>query len=292
MKKLVCLFSAALLVLAGCSDAATKVSDGKDALATIGKTTITKQDIYEGLLSRVASSEIINRATSFICEKEVPITDEITENAKKTMEQFKTYVGEDKWNDFITSMGYENEEAYFNDRVLVSAQAEVIPTKYIDEQFDTLKEKYQPRKVEILQTSDGSTAAAAQEEAAAGASIKDLVEKYKDKVSTTTFKGEPQVITNQSLPESVWENIVKVTEDNTLVTPYQYKADLSTFYVIKVTQVDVEQEEAKEAIASVKTITDDAYAYFLNKYNFRVYDIDLYTSIKAQKPSYLVQDAE
>ncbi len=119
--------------------------------------------------------------------------------------------------------------------------------------------------------------------------IQDAVNQY-DAV-TTTYDGSEQILTNASgLGSSIWENIMAVTEDNTVLTPYQYSSDLSNFYVIEVVSVDVPLEEAQSTIEGLSTISDDAFAYYLKKYNFTVYDIDLYNGIKSQKASYIVQD--
>ena len=53
---------------------------------------------------------------------------------------------------------------------------------------------------------------------------------------------------------------------------------------------NVSKEDASSAIYEIKTIDDQAFAYFLEKYGFVVYDIDLYNGIKSQAPVYLVQD--
>ena len=161
---------------------------------------------------------------------------------------------------------------------------------YITDNYDEIKENYQIRKLRIFQTTDSNIAAEVQEKVKNGElTIEEAVNQY-DSV-TTTYDGSEQILTNASgLGSDIWENIMAVTEDNTLLDLYQYSSDLSNFYVIEVVSVDVPLEEAQSTIEGLSTIADDAFAYYLDKYNFTVYDIDLYNGIQSQKASYIVQD--
>lgn len=291
MKKLLTVCAFALLVtLSGCKDATTSLSDGNDALITVGNTTITKNDVYTGLKSENGVTAIISKLTAYIVDQEVPVTDEMMSEAESTMQSFKDTVGEENWSTFLSSMGYENEQQYLEERALLSVRASQLTSKYITDNYDDIKENYQIRKLRIFQTTDSSIAAEVQEKVKNGElTIEEAVNQY-DSV-TTTYDGSEQILTNASgLGSDIWENIMAVTEDNTLLDLYQYSSDLSNFYVIEVVSVDVPLEEAQSTIEGLSTIADDAFAYYLKKYNFTVYDIDLYNGIQSQKPSYIVQD--
>ncbi|WP_273402100.1 hypothetical protein [Traorella massiliensis] len=291
MKKLLTVCAFALLVtLSGCKDATTSLSDGNDALITVGNTTITKNDVYTGLKSENGVTAIISKLTAYIVDQEVPVTDEMMSEAQSTMQSFKDTVGEENWSTFLSSMGYENEQQYLEERALLSVRASQLTSKYITDNYDEIKENYQIRKLRIFQTTDSSIAAEVQEKVKNGElTIEEAVNQY-DSV-TTTYDGSEQILTNASgLGSDIWENIMAVTEDNTLLDLYQYSSDLSNFYVIEVVSVDVPLEEAQSTIEGLSTIADDAFAYYLKKYNFTVYDIDLYNGIQSQEPSYIVQD--
>ncbi len=291
MKKIVSLCCLALLVtLSGCKDAQAGLSDGKEALITVGKTTITKNEVFDSLKSQNGITSIISKATAFIVDKEVPVTDEMMKEASETTNEFKLTLGEDKWDSFLTAMGYDNEQQYIEERALLAVRAARLSTKYIEDNYDAVKETYQVRKVQIFQTSDSKVAGDVQAKVKSGElTIEEAVSQYEG--VTTTYNGKDQIVTNATgLPSSAWESIMKVTEDNTLLDTYQWTSDLKTFYVIKVVQVDVPLEDALSTIENISSISDDAFAFYLDKYGFRVYDIDIYNGIKAQAPSYLVQD--
>lgn len=293
MKKILCLCSLALLVtLTGCKDAVTGVTNGNEALITVGKTEITKNDVYTGLKSENGVTAILSKLTAYISDKEVPLTDEIKKEAKEYVNSLKKSVSEDSWKAFLTSMGYENENQYIEERAVVSIQAQKLTSTYLKDNYDEVKEKYQVRKVQIFQTSDSKVAAEVQEKVKNGElTIEKAVTEYKDSAVTTTFKGTDQIITNAiSLDSDIIANIMEVTEDNTLLKTYQFSSDLSKYYVIKVVDVDVEFADALETLESLSTISDEAFAFYLKKYGFKIYDIDLYNGIESQAPTYIVQE--
>ena len=293
MKKILCLLSFALLItLTGCSDAKTSLTNGDEALITVGKTEITKDEIYSALKSENGVTIILSKLTNFIIDKEVPITDEIKKEAKDYVEQFTKYMGEDTFKTYIKTLGYETVDEYVEGVVISSVRSNKITDKYIDEKYEDLNKEYQFRKVQILQLSDSKIASEIQLAMKEGKlTFEDALVQYKDKLTTSTFTGKEQVISNQvSLDSSIVKNIFAVEEDNTLLGEYQFNAKLDTFYIVKVVSTNVSKEDASSAIYEIQTIDDQAFAYFLEKYGFVVYDIDLYNGIKSQAPVYLVQD--
>lgn len=292
MKKLLATMSslALLLTMSACSDATTSVSNEKEALVTVDKTTITKGEIYESLLANGSVNSIVTMATKYICEKEVPVTDAIKQKADETLDSFRLLFDTDeKWSEFLFSMGYTNEEDYYNDRILLSARSSAIIEKFVETEIASLKAEYKPRKVEVFQTSKEEDAKAALADLQNGASFEDVVTKYNG--ITTSFSGKPQVLTKTSaLPENVWDNILTITTDNTLLPTVQFKVDLSTFYVVRVVETEVSDTEAKAVISTIADVTNDAFVYFLEKYDFTIYDINVYNSFKTQAPDYIVQD--
>lgn len=290
MKKILCCL-ALLFALTGCKDAVSGVTNGEEALITVGKTEITKNDVYTGLKTENGVSSIISKITSYIVEKEVPVTEDIKKEAKEYLAEVKKSVSEANWKAFLETMGYENEQQYIDERVILSIQATELTSTYIDANYDQLKEDYQIRKVQIFETADSKVAGEVQEKVKKGElTIPEAVKAYKDKAVTTTFNGSEQIITNAtSLDSSIIENIMEITEDNTLLDVYQFSADLKKFYVVKVVSVDVKLDEAKDTLLGLSNVADQGFAHYLEKYDFTIYDIDLFNGINAQAPTYIVQ---
>ena len=293
MKKIFSLCALALLItLSGCKDATTSLTDGNEPLITVGKTEITKDEIYTSLKSQNGVTAIISKLSAFITDKEVPITDEIKKEAQESLDSFVKLVGEDTLKTYIKSMGYETLDEYRDNVLVETIRSEKITETYIKNCYDDINEKYQLRKVQILQTSDSAVASEIQEKIKDGSlTFEDALKEYKSKLTTTTFTGKEQIISNTtSLDSSVFKNIVAVTEDNTLLSTYQYNTKIDTFYVVKVLEVNVKAEDGSDALQSISSVGDEAFAYYLEKYGFTVYDIELYNGIKSQAPTYLVQD--
>ena len=291
MKKSAMLCGAALVLgLTACSDATTTVSNENEVLMEVAGTEVTKGDIYVGLKANGAVTELISDVTGYIVEQEVPVTDEIRQEAEDSLNMLKNMIDdEEQWNQFIESTGFESEEEYFNQRVLLAARADALTDVYLDANLEDVKNRYETRVVEIFQTDTEETANQVLEAVKGGMSMTDAVEQYKG--DTSTYTGEPQVVTNESgLPSNVWTNILSITEDNTLLNTVQFKTDLTEYYVIRVVNVNAPDDMAKEALSSISAISDEAFVYYLNKYDFTVYDIDVYNGFEAQNPDYLVQE--
>ncbi|MGN1344298.1 MAG: hypothetical protein ACI4U3_06940 [Traorella sp.] len=294
MKKLLSICCLALLVLCGCKDASTSLTDGNEALITVGKTKITKNDVYDGLKSENGVTAILSKLTAYIVDKEVPVTDELIKEADEYIESFKEYIGEDDFNEFIESMGYDTVEQYRDENVLLSVRSNKIAESYVTNNYEDANEKYQLRKVQILQVTDSKTAAEIQSAIKNNElTFEEALTQYADSLKTTTYTGKEQIITNlASLDSSIIENIMAVETDNTLLDSYQFNSDLTSFYIVKVVKVNIDQEEGKEVLLKLSSISDDAFAFYLKQYGFRVYDIDIYNGIKSQAPTYLVQDSK
>lgn len=291
MKKLLCVCAAALLfTVSGCSDATTSVTDGSTSLITVGGTSITKEDVYTGLKTQGAVNSIINMVTELICDKEIPLTDEIKAEAQSTMDSFKGYVGEENWDAFIKNNGYASEEDYFNQRVVLAARAGHITEKYLEEDWTNVVDVYKPRQVQIFVTDDEEKANQALEAIKGGKDVAEVVEELGG--ITDSYNGSVQTLSSQSgLPANVWGNITKVTENNTVLDEVQYNLDLTAYYVVKVVGTDPEEfkETAIKGLASVTDIQNESFAFYLKKYNFNIYDIDIYNAFKTQAPQYLIQ---
>ena len=93
MKKILCCL-ALLLTLTGCKDAVSGVTNGDEALITVGKTEITKNDVYTGLKTENGVTSIISKITAYVVEKEVPITDEIKKEANEYLAEVKKSISE------------------------------------------------------------------------------------------------------------------------------------------------------------------------------------------------------
>ena len=291
MKKICGLCMAALLVaLSGCSDASTNISDPSTKIVTIGNTTITRGDVYPILKNQGGVSSIISQVTKIICDKEVPVDDEIKKKAEESLATFKSLVGEENWESFIASTGYSSEEEYMNERIIAAAQAEKLVNKYLEQNTDAIFAEYQPRQLQIFATDNEDTAKQALEKIQGGAEVKDVVSELG---GSEEFSGETILMTSAAgLASNVWSKIAEQSEPG-VINEVLNTLTFSTYYVVKVVDVDPNnyKEQAVTTLAQVKDVQNEGFKFFLDKYNFEIYDIDVYNAFKLDYPYYIDEQA-
>lgn len=288
MKKLIAICAAAMMIvpLAGCDDASAKLESANEPVVTIGGKRITKGQLYSSLMTSVGESTAIKNAFQVIEDKEIETTDQMLSDAQSTLSGYKMMYGEDSFNQYLSSAGM-TEDDYINDVILVSTKKNELYKKYIDENFDTVVKNYNPIKATVLTftTSDDANAAVSQLKDGS-ATVADIIKTY-----SLSDSGESQLIT------------IDTTSIDTIALSYLRSASVddgwqvipgsseSTWYVLRLdsnTPVDYRDEFIDWAYQQT-SVQNDATTYWFKKYNFHVYDIDLYNAISSADPSALVQ---
>ncbi|MBR2677494.1 MAG: hypothetical protein IKE28_11370 [Solobacterium sp.] len=278
----------ALILLAGCSDASAKLANGSETVMTVGNQTFSKNDIYQMLVSSAGGDTVYSKAQTFIAEQEVELTDEMKDSAKNTLELYSMMYG-DQFTDYLKSSGL-TEDDYVNTVILPSMQAEKLPEIYINEHFDELVSTYEPIQVIVLSFSsqdDASKAISALKDGSATA-------EEAAASNNSASKGEPEILVNSSMTyDSAVLTVLRSgsVDDGWVEVP---SSDGATFYVVKIVSKNTAdfKDEAVTALGGISTVTNAATDYFFRKYNFHVYDIDVYNQLKSNHPEILIQDSK
>lgn len=301
MKKLISLLCVAMIfMVSGCSDASADISDGNTMIMQVGSEKITKEDIYSITKLNSAATATMTKMTQLILDKEVPVTDAITKKAKEKLEKSKELYGS-SFEETIKNYGYADEEDYYNKTALLTVRKQELAKLYITEQ-DTLS-TFTPIKARVLSFESKDDADDAlyymNDE---DYSYDDIVDDYAE--DDSKYDGSTTVFHSDSgLPATLWEKITNTT-DKGLINEVlsadidSQNADGSTstttsYYIVEIidTTLDNYKDDALDAIASTSsTIVDEAFVSYLGKYEFKIWDIDVYNGIKETKPDYLVQD--
>lgn len=292
-------FAAIMMVsLSGCSDASVDISTGDEVLFSVGNEKITNDDIFRPLFLNYGYNEVSAQVNNVIFEKEVPVTDEITEAAKKSLASTKDGLGEDAFITQIKQSGYKDEDDFYTRAVLPSEQLKALTKKWLNENADEQISIYKPVKARIIACTSEENAKNALEAVQGDTSFEDAASEYG---KTDTYKGD-EIVVNQSsgLPSTVWAKISVVTDKeamiNEVIADTTTNADNPIYYVVKVTNTSAAEDFKEEAIQSIldksTSAQTDAMKHYLAEYDFNVYDIDIYNAYKSSKPDYLVQDAE
>lgn len=273
--------------LTGCSDATTNVTDAKTPIFTIGKEELTNGELYETLVAQGPVSSIINLVTEQLIELEVPVTEEITKKAEEAMAELKEGLG-DQFMDLIKAAGFDNEEDYFNERVMYATRSQELTTVYLTNNFEEASAIYSPRKVNIIEVKTKEDADAALTKLKEGTSFADVAEEYSD---SEVYDGVSEIITKQSGLDATVFTKIKDAKENGLMPEVLANTDSSKFYLVNIEETNPEnfKEDAIKALAATDGVADVAFEFFLKKYNFHIYDINILNAFEEQAPSFVIQ---
>lgn len=284
MKKIATLLLLSL-ILVGCGNKTTTVSNHSDALLKIGSYTLTHGDVYTALLSQKPAESVKFLATQIILNKEVGLTDDIKAKADQQLEDFKTNMGENAQM-FLDYYGYKDFDDYYNQGILPTIQQGILVNTYLTANYDTLAADYQPKKVRIIEVTDASLADKALEDIKAGKDFGSVASAY----STTSYSGSEQLVyTASELPEVIltWMNL----QTTPTLSPVLPDTTNATNYIVQVTVSDVSKIK-DEVIASFEldtTFMDIAIEDAFQRNEFTIYDKLIYDQFAAAYPQYLVK---
>lgn len=294
-KNKIVLVLGAALMLGGCGNATANISHGSDVIGTIGSTSITDGDIYGSLKSSSGYSYALTMIREQIFAREIEVTDEMRQQAQDEYDQYaEQYEAQDTGmtaEEYVIYLGYESVDDYINKVYLPNYEQQALNAKYMEDDNANFLEEYEPVKAQIIQTSDQDTASQALEALNNGDDFADVAEEYND---STTYDGSEQIVTTQSgLPTAVMTKL-NDAEDGTLVNEVIADTTNGYYYVVRLVSKDYEtiKDDIVEALQDNTTLTNDAMVYYLKKYNFTVYDVDIFNALRDSNPEYLVQRPE
>lgn len=287
MKKLNIILCAGLfLALSGCTDASANISDANTTLFKVGNETVTKEDIYTYAKNTLAGDATATLVKASLLDNEVPVTDDMEKEAKKTFDAVKENFGS-KFAEMIKSNGYKDEDSYYKEVTLRNIQTQALTKKYLTEE-DKMSE-YQTIKAQLVIASNEENAKKALSAIQSGTSFEDAAKSYGD---TSYSDGSEKVYSSATgLSSTVWQSIINITEGS-LSTDVIADTENNLYYIVKVTNTNLDdfKEEAIDALSSLSSVSSTSFIYFLEKHDFKVWDIDAYTQLQTSNPSYLVQD--
>lgn len=280
MKKLL-LATCALLLLAGCGDAHAKIKSPNDVLVKVGKTSITKGNVYETMKTQAGSYHVISLSTKAILDAEVEVTEDMKKEANATLEQLRSSYG-DGFATALSNNGYLSEEDFLNNSLLLSKRLSALTDKYIKENAEDLLKQYSPKKIAYVSFSEEETAHLAQLAAKDGQSLQDVATAFKSENA-----GNEQLVNTTTTIDAMIQSYIKTASTNDLsevITGTDGK-----FYIVKIVEADIEKfkEEAITSLSSIAELSSISEKSFYKKYNFSIFDRDTYNSIKAEYPQYL-----
>ncbi|MDH6367776.1 MULTISPECIES: peptidyl-prolyl cis-trans isomerase [unclassified Breznakia] len=288
-KRILTVACASLLLVSGCSNATTQVKDDDKVLIKVGDEEITKGDIYTGLVAQGNITPVQRAMSEILVDKLVKVDDDIKKQADEDLAYYKEMYG-DQWETTYKSYGYKDEEAFYNDVILLNARMNKLTSLYVKDNLAELVKEFKPRKAQVFQVKDEEKAKKALEAAKKkDADFTAIAKEYGDE---GTYNGSEAIYnTNSGLPDVVWKYIEEA-DKNGVVDNMLQDPSAETYYIVKVTEKDYKKfkEEAITNISEIsisasteedapKPLADRAFAYFLDKYDYSIHDVNIYQDL-------------
>ncbi len=282
MKKLLVILSLSL-VLVGCGNKTTNVSNSSDVLIKVGNQSITVGQVYSQMMATDSTAIIKQMASRIIFDKEVPMDDALKAEADTQLQEFIDSVGENL-DVYLQYYGYKDKDDYYNNGIIPSLQQEKLVRNYLTENFDAVAAGYRPKKIRLIEITDATLAAEALAEIKAGVDFSVVAEKY----STSTYPGDEELVNNTSSIPSV---VVEFIDYLTTPTLSEVLTDGTTNYIVQVTNADTNKlkDEIIDSFTFDSTFTDKTLESYFVKYNFTIYDKSVYDLFIQTYPNYITK---
>lgn len=314
-KKLLTIFScgALLLTLSGCGEAKTEPSDQDAWLIKMGDEEVTKKDVYNEMVAQNNIDPVVNKINSILTSKVVKTDKSIKDEANNQLNQLKSALG-DNFEKTIKAQGYKNEKEYLNKVIIPGVKLSKIPEAYFKEQYDELANDYKLRKMQVVYINDKKTADKAKKDLKAGKKFNEIANKYGNKeamdtsvnVYATKDSNIPKKVLDKALELKNGKNtgvvstgvnksymIIKMVEKD----PKKFKKDGVKYFSDLAKQQDQaaaaaaqNSQNANDVKADTKgELTNKAYTYYLEKYDFSAHDVDIYQALLTSSDKYKVK---
>ena len=286
--KNIVLLASSLLVLStitGCKDATASLKDKNTVIMKVGKTSITKGDVYSSLFVSYGYTQAVTDAKHVIAQAEVEVTDEMTEKADTLVSMYQSYYG-DQFTSMLESSNLTEDE--YKEKYILSLQTSELTNKYIEAEYDALVLEYTPVQATVLSFSDEDKANSALSALADGSmTASEAATEYESStdgsseiitINTSDYDAEVLALVRSNSSDDGWAQVTSSSSD--------------TYYLVHVDETDANnfKDEFTETLSSDEDIQDDAITYYFKKYNFHVYDINLLNAIKENNPEAIVQE--
>ena len=285
MKKLLIIALAALM-LTGCYDVTTKITDPKTVLITLDGATITKGDVYNIMSQADPYPAVVALTLSkkIILEKEVGRTDAIKAAADAAKAAF-IEEADDDLEGALKEAGYDTIDEMYEDKFIVEAQSDYLVGNYLNTTYSTVSSTYAPRKARIMKIDKEADATAALAAIKAGQSFTDVAKKY----NVTGFNTETAIYyTGSELPEAV----LTFLKDASLPTLSDVLEDTTNdlYYIVQISVADASkiQTEVVDFFKKEASFVELALLGYYESNGFKIYGRALYDMISAQYPDYII----
>lgn len=280
--------AAAALLLAGCSGATASVSNPDKQLMTIGDVTVTRGQVYDDIKKSTGPNLTMQMAEQVIYDKEVPVDDEIRKQAEDNYNEYaKT---SDDLESYIQSMGYKDKPDYVDKVLIPAVQAEKLLTKWFTDAQDEIIQEYKPSRAQIIQVDSKDSADKALQALKDGKNAEEVAGQYA--AEGTSYNGASSIVTTMDtvLPTRLVNTLSSAQSKAGVVNEVFETDNQSQFFVAVLisNNYDEIKGDLEHTLSSDSTVSEKCLISYLTKYDFQVYDQDIFDYLRVNYPQYLV----
>ena len=294
MKRKALFLLSSVLLLSGCQGAQASISDANEPIMTIGSKTYTKGDEYDLLKASSGANMSVELIRQAILDSEIKQDEEIKKEAEEQYEELASNTKDIE--DQLKKAGYEGKDEYIDKVLIPSVQYNKLMDKYFDDAKSEIKKEYKPSLVKIIECDDKKTAKKALEAVQKGTELDKIYDEYAS--DSSTYSNEEVLITTNStdLPTRLINTMYKQKKagvaDEVFTTDSE--SGSTTAYVAILISNDYKEikEQIKDNLSSGSDFSTQCIVYYLNKYNFNVYDQTIFNYLRENNPEYLINYPE
>ena len=298
MKKLIALLIVASFITACSSSSSTSYSTKVDDANTVvveGKNlSITNQEIYEYLMASYGADYILDEALKIIANTVIVDQEAIDTAVQEFKDSSINALGEEAFNKYVVeTLGYKDVDTYINDVMIPSAKQNLLSEKYVNENYQTLVEKYSFRKLKVITFDTESTAYEVNSAITNGEiTFDEAFAQYNTKTSQT--EASIGLVSTLSSTSSVDSAIINLLPQLSYIGHYSVPVTLSddaSWALIFVQETDFEafKEEATSTMISSSAVRTVVEVHYLKEYNFDVYESIIKKQIQSLSGGYLAE---
>lgn len=284
MKKKIIPLAIVSTLLVGCSSSAqttytSKITDGDKTVASSEGVEIKKNDIYHYLLKEYGSSETLLLALTYIADQEITdqkaIQTKLNEKVANLNSTLTTSLAE-----YAKQSGYDNEQDYIDDVLKSGVKQAMLKDKYINDNYDKLVKELKVKYLKIITLDTESAALNLIEQVKNGADFDTLMNENSGKdvgmVTTESSDVDEKIIKklDKFTKDGLYQKVIKTSESKYALV-YVYNTDKKDL-----------KDEIISNLTNISTISSKMEIYYLNKYNFDVYESALKEEIKESNEEY------
>lgn len=283
MKKTVCMLALGTL-LVGCSSTndssyVTSLKDGNKTVMEGEGVTVSKNDIYMYLLDQYGSSQVVDMALSYICDKEITDQEAIDKKKQETLDEYTKYMEEDI-DTYAKNLGFDDQQGYIDEMIIPTAKRELLKEKYINDKYDSIVKEYKVKYLKVITLDTESEAL-------------EIIDKTKDIETFDKYLSEKSgqdhgmVTTESSIDKNIIAKLDKFTKDGMYSKAIKTKDDKYAIVYVYNTDKSKLKDEIKDNLQDIAAITSDCESYYLKQYKFDVYEQKIKDDIKEKNEDYI-----